>query len=266
MFLGDFRPDEHARPRRLHLPAQLPQAVHHHVPPGLVQPVLGDDVVLAFAHGNDRGDLDRLKDAVIVIALDRRQRADHLGVTDAEPDAPAGHVVGLGERDELHAHVLRPLGLQEARGFVVVVARPPVGEIMDHVNAFAFGEIDDGFVERHVVDGAGGGVVRIVQDQHLRLGVQVFHDVADAVEERLVVAHFDVDDVRAGQGYAVYVDREIRIAHDGGVARAHHRQAHVREAFLRADGGDDFLLRVEGNVVHAFVELRQVAAEVEHAG
>lgn len=43
-------------------------------------------------------DLHGLEYAVIKITFDPGQRMDHLAVTDAEPDAPAGHGVAFGER------------------------------------------------------------------------------------------------------------------------------------------------------------------------
>ena len=72
------RPQEHGAARLLHRPSGALQTRHQHVAPLLVD---GADLVrifLAFAQRDDRGDLNRLEHAVIQVALDARQRRDHL--------------------------------------------------------------------------------------------------------------------------------------------------------------------------------------------
>ena len=212
-------------------------------------------------HGDDAGDLDRLEHAVVVVALDRRQGVDHLLVAGAETDAPAGHVVGLAHRRELDADVLGALGRQEAGGLVAVEERLAVGEVVDDLELEVLGQVHDRLEEARI-DRHGGRVVRIVQDQQLGLGVQVLADHRDGVEELLIVAQRDRDDVGAGQGHGVDVDREGRVGDDGRIARAQHRQAQVAEAFLGADGGEDFGVRVELDALFAGVLLGHLAAEV----
>jgi hypothetical protein len=66
-----------------------------------------DAVLRAFERG-DRGDLDRRERAVVVVALDARERRDQVAVADHEADAPAGHVVALAHREELDGDVRAP--------------------------------------------------------------------------------------------------------------------------------------------------------------
>ena len=142
-FSDHLRPSEHRATRTVDFPAEFPQAIHHDVPPLLVEFVLCGDIVFAFAHGDNRGDLNRLENAVVVVALDGRESPDHLAIAHAEADPPPSHIIRLGEGHEFHADVFGAAGLHEARSLVAVETRPPVGEVVDHINAFAFGEIDD---------------------------------------------------------------------------------------------------------------------------
>src|SRR5262249_45555712 len=94
-FLRVAGPDEHAGLGLFRLPADPLQALNEHVAALLVLDGLAVHQLLAKAHGHDAGDLDRLEDAVIVVALDGRQGADHLRVAGAEAQPPTGHVVAL---------------------------------------------------------------------------------------------------------------------------------------------------------------------------
>ena len=58
------------------------------------------------------------------------QRADQLGVAHRPADAPAGHVVGLGERVELDGHLARPRDLEDRRRAVAVVRDLAVGVVV----------------------------------------------------------------------------------------------------------------------------------------
>ncbi len=77
---GDLRPKEHSGPWAFDFPAQPRQAVAQRVAADLVLGSQAFDRGVAMTHGNDGGDLDRLKDAVIVIPFDRGQGPDHFRV------------------------------------------------------------------------------------------------------------------------------------------------------------------------------------------
>ena len=76
---------------------------------------------------------------------------------------------------------------------------------------------------------------------------------------------FERDHVARGQRDRVHVDRKVRRRHDRRVARPHHRQAHVAEAFLRAEADDHFLVGVEPHAELLEVLRRHFAAQVGDA-
>ena len=112
--LGNFGPDEHAGLGALDWPADAFQPFAEHVAAALIDGRLGLDRRVGVAQGHDGGDLDGPEHAVIVIALDRRQGADHLGVARGKTDPPAGHVVALAHRGEFDAHVDAPQARPES--------------------------------------------------------------------------------------------------------------------------------------------------------
>ena len=87
-------------------------------------------------------------------------------VADREADTPAGHVEGLGEAEELHAHVLGARGGQEARSHVAVVGEFGVGVVVDHGDVVLLGERHHP-LEEVVLDHRAGGVVGIADEQDL---------------------------------------------------------------------------------------------------
>src|SRR5690242_7691402 len=91
----NWRPQEHRSTRLLHAPACAFEPGHQDIAPPLVHRADLLRVFLALAQRDNAGDLNRLKHAVIEIALDPRQRRDHLRITQAETHAPTRHVVAL---------------------------------------------------------------------------------------------------------------------------------------------------------------------------
>ncbi len=85
------------------------------------------------------------------------------------------------------------------------------------------------------------------------------------VEEGFVVAEGDGHDAAAGEGDGVHVDGIGGVADDDGVACGEEGEHEVGEAFLGADGGDDFAVGVEFDAVAAFVFEGDFAAEVVEA-
>src|SRR5712692_115049 len=106
--VGNRRPDEHRALGFRHGPAELVEAVHQHVAPLLMQP---DDLahagLVAFER-DDGGNLDGLEGAVVEVGLDARQGIYHAGIAAHEAHPPAGHVVRLRQRENLHPDILGP--------------------------------------------------------------------------------------------------------------------------------------------------------------
>jgi len=65
---------------------------------------------------------------------------DQLGVAGHKADPPAGHVVALGEREELDRDVLGARHLQDRRRHVAVEHDVRIGEIVDHPDAVLLGD------------------------------------------------------------------------------------------------------------------------------
>ena len=165
------------------------------------------DRLLAVPQRHDAGNLNRLEDAVVVIALDRRQGAHHLGVAGTEAEPPAGHVEALAHRGRFDADLLGAGHAQEARGLVAVEADVAVGEVVDDHEAELAGQghhVD----EEVALDDRGRGVVRKIQDQHLRPWVKVLGHGGDVGKEAVGLGAIEADDVARRQGHGVDVDRE----------------------------------------------------------
>ena len=264
--LGNFGPDEHRCLGRFGAgPAQPLEPSHQRVAPLLVDDCLAAGELIALSHGDDRGNLNGLEDAVVVVALDLHQGPAHLGVARAEAHPPAGHVVGLAHGGQLDGHLLGSAGLQKTRRPVIVETRLAVSEIVQHQEAESLGHLDHFFVELDVRRDHGRRIVRIVQHQNPRPREKVLGDHLDTLEELLIVAQGDADDVALGQGDGVDVNEKRRVGHNGRVARPHQRKAHVRKAFLRADGRDHLGGRIEVDAVQPLVLAGQFAAQIENA-
>src|SRR5258706_1125595 len=93
----------------------LVQAAHHDVAALLVLRAVLLDAVLRPFERDDRRDLDRRERAVVVVALDARERVDEILVAHHETDAPAGHVVALRHREELDRDIAHALDLHDRR-------------------------------------------------------------------------------------------------------------------------------------------------------
>ena len=132
----------------------------------LVRDDFGDTFLRAVERG-DGGDLDGREGAVVEVALDSAEGGDQLGVSDHEADAPAGHVVALGEGEEFDGDIFRAGDFEDAGGAVAVEDEVGVGEVVDDVDAEFFAERDEP-LEEGEVDALGGGVGGEVEDEQLR--------------------------------------------------------------------------------------------------
>ena len=202
------------------------------------------DVVLRAVQGVRGGDLHRLEDAVVEVALDARQRRHDLPVADHEADPPARHVVALGEREELDPDVLRARHLEERGRHVAVEAEVGVGEVVHH-QALVLARKRDDATEEVELDHLGGGVVREVDDEGLRLGPGGAHRVLEARQEVGARQERDGAQVAARDDHRVLVDGigGARAEHD--VAGAEHGEREVPDALLRAHGDDRLRVGVE---------------------
>ena len=239
-------------------------ALHHHVAPLLVGlPDLLDAFLRPFQR-DDRRHLDRREAAVVVVALDARQRVHQLLVADHEADAPAGHVVALRHGEELDRHVARARHLHDRRRLVVVEHDVGVGEVVHHQDVVLPRQRDD-FLEELQIDALRGRIRREAEDQHLRLGRELADRALELGEEVDARRHAHRADVGAGDDRAVDVDRVRGIGHQHRVAALEAGEHQVREAFLRADGDDRLGVRVELDAVAALVPVADRLAQARDA-
>ena len=117
---------------------------------------LGDALLRAFQR-EDGGDLNGREGSVVEVAFEPREGVDQDGVADHESYAPAGHVVGLRQSEELDSYIFGAGDLEDTGRLVSVEAEVGVGEVVDEVEAILAGEGDEAREEGQL-DGLGGGV------------------------------------------------------------------------------------------------------------
>src|SRR4030095_6395054 len=112
--LGYSRPNKHRPTRFFNRPPGAAQTLDEHIASLAV--LLGDlaHVLLTLVERNYRRYLNRLKDAVIHVALTPSKRRKRLSVADTKANAPPSHAVALREGKNLDGHLLRAFHLKYA--------------------------------------------------------------------------------------------------------------------------------------------------------
>ncbi len=264
VLVGDLGPDEHAGAGGFDIPADLAEPFDENIAALFIDRALLLDELVAVAEGHNGGDLDGGEVAVVVVTLDGGECADHFMVAAAESDAPAGHIVGFGHGGEFDADILSAVCGQERGGFVAVEAGFTVGEIGNEKDVVFFGQ-RHGFDPEFRLNGDGAGVVRVVEDNQLGARLEVLEGVLNAGEEGVIIAEGDGHNAAASEGDGIHVDGVGGVSDDDGIAGGEEGEHEVGEAFLGADGGDDFAVGIELDAVAAFVFEGDFAAEVVEA-
>ena len=252
--LRDPAPDEHRGLRGIDLPSAQSQPLDERVPPLAVRFRSLAGEFLAFAQRDDRGDLDGLEHAVVQVALDARQRVDHLRVSQAEADPPARHAVALRHREDLDADLLGPGNLQQRRRPVSVERDVGVGEVVHEHRAVPVGHLDQ-VREEVLADARRRGIVRKRCQDHRRLGAGPTEDVLDAAEELLRRRHRHGDLPPVGHHHAPLMDGIGRVRHGDSVSRADGCERQVRQGVLGAHRGDRLGLVVQFDPVVGQISL-----------
>ena len=258
--LGHPRPDVDRALGRIDAQADLPQRGHQHVAAALVDRAHLRHRRLVRAQRRRRGLLERLEHAAVDVRLELPVGADEVAVADHRARPPAGHVVGLGEGEDLDADVQRAGGLEERGRPVAVVGDLRVGVVVDDDHVVAAGELDDAR-EEVVVDHAAGGVVRVVEEHEPRRGGHLRRDGLEVREEAQLRDQRHRHRVGARQQRPRRVDRVARVAGERDVARVEERQVDVRHGLLGAQRGDDLGRGVEVHAEARRVEARHGLAE-----
>src|SRR3989337_2947019 len=89
-------PDEHSAKRLLNIPPNPLQSPDKGIPPFSVCINRLLHTILRTVKRYDTGNLYRLKNTIVKIALYLRKRPDHLPVPNTETNPPSGHIVALG--------------------------------------------------------------------------------------------------------------------------------------------------------------------------
>src|SRR5665811_1087121 len=168
VFFGDRGPQKHRAARFFHRPAGAVQAIHQNFGALLVNSADLPGVLFALAEGDDAGDLHGLENAVVQVALDARQRGDHFRIAKTETHPPAGTVVALGERENLHRHILGALHLENAGRLITIETQVGVGEIVHDERAVVARQAYD-LAQVIQIHAGRGGVMREGDQQHLGL-------------------------------------------------------------------------------------------------
>jgi hypothetical protein len=220
--------------------------------------------VLRPSQGHDRPDLDRLRHAVVEVALDATQGVDHVAVAAGKTDAPARHRVTLRERRELDGHVPRARHLEDARRLVALEADFRVGEVVKHHQVVLPRERDDP-LEEGTVHHRRRRIVRERQDQHLRLGPGAGDRLLEIGDEVGARGEGHVAQVAPGDDGRILVDRIRGVGTQHNVSRTDRHQHEMRQALLGSDHGDGLAVRIERDPVAALVPLGGGGAQVRDA-
>src|SRR6476620_1706003 len=180
---------------------------------------------------DDRGDLDGLKQAIIVITLDDAESPHHFCIAAAIADAPAGHVVALAHGCEFDTYVLRAGRGQKTWRLIAIECYVGVSKIADDHETVTAGQLDDFNIELRI-DSFARRVMRIVNYEQLGTRRHMLACERDVREKLFAVADFMRDDITGCHHDGVHVSRKKWGGNDCGLTGAHRGQAHVAETFL----------------------------------
>ena len=179
-----------------------------------------------------------------MIALDAAERVHEIAVADHEADPPARHVVAFRHREELDGDIARTRHLHDRRRFPAVEANVGVREIVHDVDTIFARQGDDLFEERQL-NALRGRIRGEIQNEHPRLGKAHLDRVLELGEEIDSRRERYLTNIGAGDDRPVDVDRIARIGDEHSVAAARCGEHQMRDAFLRPDRDDRFVVGIE---------------------
>ena len=142
-----MHPEIKGGPGPLEFKTRRKQTLNHHLAPLGVHGNHALDTALIAPQRCNSGRLDGFEDPRIHIALDGPQGLDNGRIAHRETQSPAGHIVGLGMRVELDAHVLGTVGRQKARRGIPVVGHLRIRRVMANQDPVFSGKIHDALEE-----------------------------------------------------------------------------------------------------------------------
>ena len=258
--VGHAGPDVDRALRRVHPQADPPKRGDQHVAAALVDRAHLHHGRLIGAQGGGGGLLDGLEHTAVDVRLELPVGADEVGVAHHGPGPPAGHVVGLREREDLDPHLHGARRLEERGRAVAVVRDLGVGVVVHDDQLVTAGERDRP-LEEVVLDDPAGGVVGVVEEHHPRAGGDVRRDGLQVGLEPQLRQEGHGDRLGARQQRPGGVDGVARIAGQGDVAGVEEGQVDVGHGLLGAQRGDDLRGGVEGDAEARRVEAGHGLAE-----
>ena len=200
----------------------------------------------------------------VEVGLHPQQRVDERRVAHGGAEPPPRHIVRLGQRVELDAHVHRPRRLHERRRDVAVERHLRVRRVVADRHVVALGEIDR-LAEERLRRQPARRIVGVVEPQHRRPLRDLGGDrVQDGQPAALLRQRHEVR--RAAREHrADRVDRIARIRHERDAPRVDEAQRHMADALFRADQGQDLFRGIEPQPKTALVPARQRLPEFGQA-
>ena len=261
MALGHRRPDVDRPLGPGHVHADLLQRGADQVAAARVDGVhLTGDVVTLVEHGG-LCKLHRLEHARVDVGLQLPVGLDGLRVADDGRGAPAGHVVALGQREDLDPDLLGPGRGQEAGRHVAVEGGLGVRGVVDDQDVVGAGEVDR-LLEQPVGHHRAGGVVRVVEVHQPRAVGVLGGDRAQVGGEAALGQQRHQDGLGAGQQRSAGVDRVARVGGQRGGPGVQEGEVEVEHALLGPQRRDDLGLGVQRHAEAAVVEAGQRLAQL----
>ena len=220
--------------------------------------------LVAVGVGRQRGhggELHRLEHARVDVGLQPPVGVDGGGVAEDGRAPPAGHVVALGQREDLDPDLLRARRGQERGGDVPVEGGLRVGVVVHDEHTGLLRELDHA-VEEALGHDRAGGVVGVVEEQQLRLLGDRGRDGVEVRGEAALGQERERERVGADEQRAARVHRIAGVGGQRDVARVQEGQVEVEDALLGPQGGDDLALLVDLDVEAPCVEVAERLAEL----
>ena len=253
------------------MPARRREALHEHVAALFIGCARAVHYALGTVERRDGRVLHGQEHAVVHVGFERPEVLHDVLVADTEADARAREAVGLRERVELHAHVLRARIGKEAAALPAVEYELTIGVVVQHDDVVLFREGDELLVPA-VRCQHRRRVVRIGDNHELRTARHVLGDIRELDEIVVLLLHGHIIDVRLRDFRAVRKNRIAGIRHQCEVALVEDGETDMCQSLLRAHERADLRLRVKLHAVaaripltHRLQQLRQVTQRVEIA-
>src|SRR5690348_10440696 len=165
------------------MPTGLRQSCNEDVASRLIHIAYPGGVFITFPQRCDSGDLYRLEDAVIEVALYASQRRNQFSISQTEADTPARHVIALRHGIDLDCMIGSTLDFENAGRAVAIEPKLGICKVMNDIRAVLTRQLDD-LTHEGQVDADRGRVVRERNENDLGTFSNSAQKVLQAIEKR----------------------------------------------------------------------------------